>query len=106
MITLQENSHHDYLLFFKEVKKGGLRCMSPSYEKQVNFLISCLEKYKQISLVNSVVTPEKIIKIKKHYIKSPELITIQKSYLKFLKDNLLKNKVGSLSFEHIFNLLD
>ena len=105
MITLQKNTNQDYFLFFDVDKKNGLKCISSSYEQQVNFLIACLEKFKQVSLISTSEEPEKIEKLKKHYLKKSEIISIQKSYLKFLRENLLKNQANKLTFVQVFNTL-
>lgn len=108
MLTLYKQlSSGEALIFFGDsLTSQGLVCGSSEKEVQINFILSALKKYSQITLTNRESPSETIEKIKKHYQKSPNQIIVQKSYYKFLKEKLVNLENEQISFESIFDNLD
>lgn len=103
-ISLVKNKRDEAFIIFKRCD-DAIVCNSKEIKNQILFILSSLEKYKQINFLNSVDVPEEVGKINKHYKISQESISIQKSFLKFFKEKLEHIQEPSLNYQSIITLL-
>ncbi len=104
VLSLFKNKRGDVFLTFDK-RDRAIICDSKDIHIQSHFILSSLEKYKQITFFKGLEVPDQIPKINKHYEVSVDSITIQKSFLKFLQGKLSTLSNEPLTFQYLFSTL-